>query len=234
MTATTEELRDLFAQLIDHDRREGISAESTADGVLAFAKLGREKVLAVTAERDRYRSAWLSARQRAEAYGEGILRHVEDRDTWKGWEKEQAARTQQAEAELGQLREQLQESREANRALRDDNQSLSLANRELDRSLRNEQGRTNRAKEQWVTAWEGQQAAEKERDELRAQLAAAGLVPVAQPSGATELPCSLGLIGTFDGARRTHHSHTWETQPGAPLVWCPGSTHSCDTRPKEH
>lgn len=54
---------------------------------------------------DRYRSAWLSARQRAEAYGEGILRHVEDRDTWKGWERQQAVRAQTAEAELAALRD---------------------------------------------------------------------------------------------------------------------------------
>jgi hypothetical protein len=34
-------------------------------------------------ERDRYRAAWRSARERAQAYGEGILRHVADRDFWK-------------------------------------------------------------------------------------------------------------------------------------------------------
>lgn len=33
--------------------------------------------------RDRYRTAWFSARQRAQAFGEGILRHVADRDWWK-------------------------------------------------------------------------------------------------------------------------------------------------------
>lgn len=40
----------------------------------------------------RYRKAWQSARRRADAYGEGILRHVEERDTYAGWlEQEQAA-----------------------------------------------------------------------------------------------------------------------------------------------
>ncbi|MFH8380665.1 hypothetical protein ACH4E7_06945 [Kitasatospora sp. NPDC018058] len=34
---------------------------------------------------DRYRAAWLSARQRAEAYGEGILQRCEDRDTVYSW-----------------------------------------------------------------------------------------------------------------------------------------------------
>jgi len=43
-----------------------------------------DAVLAVLPEpADRYRTAWLSARGRAQAYGEGILRHVADRDWWK-------------------------------------------------------------------------------------------------------------------------------------------------------
>lgn len=56
------------------------------------------------AQRDRYRSAWQSARQRAQAYGEGILRHVDDRDTWKGWMHEQAARADRAEATSARVR----------------------------------------------------------------------------------------------------------------------------------
>lgn len=34
------------------------------------------------ADRARYRAAWASARRRAQTYGEGILRHVADRDFW--------------------------------------------------------------------------------------------------------------------------------------------------------
>ncbi|MFK0140672.1 hypothetical protein [Streptomyces murinus] len=45
--------------------------------------------------RDRYRSAWCSARERAQAYGEGILRHVADRDWW-----EKQAHAVQARAEV--------------------------------------------------------------------------------------------------------------------------------------
>lgn len=72
--------------------------------------------------------------------------------------------------------------------------------------------------------------AETERDELRAQLTAAGLVPVDQPPGATVLECSRILFRTHDGsATWTHHSHTWETQPGMTPVWCPG----VPTAPKE-
>jgi hypothetical protein len=40
------------------------------------------------AERDRYRGAWQSARFRAEAYGEGILRVVKDREAYQGWLKQ--------------------------------------------------------------------------------------------------------------------------------------------------
>lgn len=42
-----------------------------------------ETIRSLTSQRNRYRMAWQSARQRAEAYGEGILRHVADRDFWK-------------------------------------------------------------------------------------------------------------------------------------------------------
>lgn len=61
-----------------------------------------------------------------------------------------------------------------------------------------------------------------ERDQLRAQVAAAGLVPVTQPPGATVLPCSSVLFRTFDGATWAHLSHTWAPQPGVTPVWCPG------------
>ena len=77
--ATDEELRDLFAQLIDNDRREGISSESTADGVMAFMKLGREQVLAVREE------------------------HAEDAGVIKALRRQR----DEAEAERDQLRAQL-------------------------------------------------------------------------------------------------------------------------------
>ena len=170
--ATTEELRDLFIQLIDHDRREGISAESTADGVIAFAKLGRDKVLGISAERDRYRSAWLSARRRADTRTTAQALAAQRHTTGRVWD------------EYGLMKTRAE-------------------------------------------------TAEAERDQLRAQLAAAGLLPVPQPPGAQELLCSLDLIRTFQGQSRTHHGHTWETQPGAPLVWCPGAPDPADltTRP---
>lgn len=51
-------------------------------------------IRALTSQRDRYRSAWTSARGRAQAYGEGILRVVEDREAYQQWLKQ--AETQNA------------------------------------------------------------------------------------------------------------------------------------------
>lgn len=54
---------------------------------LHYAQLKRDdnwrQVEHLRAERDRYRSAWQSARFRAEARGEGILREVKNRDFWR-------------------------------------------------------------------------------------------------------------------------------------------------------
>lgn len=49
------------------------------------------------AERDRYRTAWTSARARTQAHQEGTLRHVADRDSWKSW-------TKKAESQLAALK----------------------------------------------------------------------------------------------------------------------------------
>lgn len=75
-------------------------------GAAAITAMGVD-VRATRAERDRYRAAWQSARFRAQAYGEGILRHVEDRDTYAGWEKQQAQRAHAAEVERDGLRDLL-------------------------------------------------------------------------------------------------------------------------------
>lgn len=64
-----------------------------------YASAERENT-ALKAERDRYRSAWLSARERAVAYGEGILRVVEDRETYEGWLKTAETRVAELEAEV--------------------------------------------------------------------------------------------------------------------------------------
>ncbi|MEW2164363.1 hypothetical protein AB0912_15425 [Streptomyces sp. NPDC007084] len=42
-------------------------------------------IRSLTGERDRYRSAWCSARERAQAHGEGILRVVGDREEYRKW-----------------------------------------------------------------------------------------------------------------------------------------------------
>ncbi len=58
-----------------------------------IARAGVQRALATANTRTaRYRTAWQSARQRAEAYGEGILRHVAERDDYHNWlHQEQAA-----------------------------------------------------------------------------------------------------------------------------------------------
>ncbi|NEB92411.1 nucleoside triphosphate pyrophosphohydrolase [Streptomyces bauhiniae] len=55
------------------------------------------------AERARYRAAWQSARDRAQAYGEGILRIVADRETYQRWLKEAEAAHGKAQARIAEL-----------------------------------------------------------------------------------------------------------------------------------
>jgi hypothetical protein len=50
-------------------------------------------------ENARLRLAWQSARRRAQAYGEGILRHVADRDYWKEQCRQAQVRVAELEAE---------------------------------------------------------------------------------------------------------------------------------------
>ena len=52
-----------------------------ADAVLAVLPAPVDR--ATAEERDRYRTAWRSARERAQAFGEGILLHVAQRDFWQ-------------------------------------------------------------------------------------------------------------------------------------------------------
>ena len=57
---------------------------------------------------DRFRAAWQSARQRAQAYGEGIARLCDDRDSYKEWMEEQGERANRAEQELSTVRTALE------------------------------------------------------------------------------------------------------------------------------
>jgi hypothetical protein len=61
-----------------------------------IASMGAD-IRALTAERDRYRCAWQSARFRAQAYGEGILQVVKDREAYQGWLKQAEARIAELE-----------------------------------------------------------------------------------------------------------------------------------------
>ncbi|MFJ7963175.1 hypothetical protein [Streptomyces sp. NPDC096324] len=73
------------------------AAEADADTVVnraaqVISSMGAE-IRALTHQRDRYRSAWCSARERAQAYGEGILRVVKDREAYQEWLRQAEART---------------------------------------------------------------------------------------------------------------------------------------------
>ncbi|MFZ4137024.1 hypothetical protein [Streptomyces koyangensis] len=81
--------RDILRQASDNSD-EWSDETWAAWGRLADQAHGRESVPALLAEverlraeRNRYRSAWQSARFRAEARGEGILREVKNRDFWR-------------------------------------------------------------------------------------------------------------------------------------------------------
>jgi hypothetical protein len=72
-TALRDRIAALFRSAPGQERLGNATPGEIADAVLAV----------LPAPADRYRTAWLSARGRAQAYGEGILRHVADRDWWK-------------------------------------------------------------------------------------------------------------------------------------------------------
>ncbi|MCX5522236.1 hypothetical protein OG342_05055 [Streptomyces bobili] len=68
------------------------TAEADADAVAnraaqVITRMGAD-IRALTGERDRYRTAWRSARERAQAYGDGILRVVKDREQYQQWLKQ--------------------------------------------------------------------------------------------------------------------------------------------------
>ncbi|MFF7308109.1 hypothetical protein [Streptomyces sp. NPDC008137] len=78
-----------------------------------------DKYVQATAERDRFRLAWKSARERAQAYGEGILRVVKDRESYQQWLKQAEARVAELEAERHTTNEALTDAAETLRANRD-------------------------------------------------------------------------------------------------------------------
>ncbi|MGW6531385.1 hypothetical protein [Streptomyces venezuelae] len=97
LTPQREVADGAVASLVNGGYAPQIAKEIIA-GVRAEAEEGVRAALlaelaAIRAKRDRYRLAWQSARERAQAYGEGILQVVKDRESYQGWLK-------QAEAEL--------------------------------------------------------------------------------------------------------------------------------------
>ncbi|MFJ5967920.1 hypothetical protein [Streptomyces sp. NPDC093060] len=62
---------------------EEVDADTVASRAARVITTMGADIRALTSQRDRYHTAWRSARERAQAYGEGILQHVADRDFWK-------------------------------------------------------------------------------------------------------------------------------------------------------
>jgi hypothetical protein len=72
-------------------------------------------------ENARLRRAWQSARERAQAHSEGTLRHVADRDFWKGQCQEAQAEAEKLRAQVAAL---LEERHRTNEALSDAAEAL--------------------------------------------------------------------------------------------------------------
>ncbi|MFB7832063.1 hypothetical protein [Streptomyces sp. NPDC056056] len=64
-------------------------------------------------ENARLRLAWKSARERAQAYGEGILRHVEERDSYAKWLEQEQGVTLQLRAQVAELQGERHSTNEA-------------------------------------------------------------------------------------------------------------------------
>lgn len=101
----------------------------------------------VLLERDRYRSAWQSARERAQAYGEGILRITCDRESYQGWLEQEQAVTQQLRAHVAELTAVATQSRAEVIAERDAQIIAWLAKKSHEYGVSN---RENRAKSEAV------------------------------------------------------------------------------------
>lgn len=68
-------------------------------GAVKDAMAADKRTEQAEAGRDRYRLAWTSARERAQALGAGVILRVADRDFWKRQTLEQRQRAERAEAE---------------------------------------------------------------------------------------------------------------------------------------
>ncbi|MET9467393.1 hypothetical protein ABZY44_21820 [Streptomyces sp. NPDC006544] len=93
-------------------------ADTAIPEVAARIVADHNEVIALREQLTRMGLAWTSARERAAAYGEGILRVVADRELWQGW-------TRTAEAEVVRLQSLLAERDEQIAGLLADEVDLS-------------------------------------------------------------------------------------------------------------
>ena len=98
-----ERVRELEARLADRDieRRRTVRDLELLVASTAHILVGWARAQALA---DRRWVAWQSARERATAYGEGILRHVEERDWALGWLKTAEGHAAELDIENKKLR----------------------------------------------------------------------------------------------------------------------------------
>ncbi|WP_406325213.1 hypothetical protein [Streptomyces niveus] len=85
---------DLEQKIIDMGGHQAAAGDLAAHNARLRAELEQAR---------RYRTAWLSARERAVAHSEGTLRVVKDRETYQGWLKAAQAELEQARAILSHI-----------------------------------------------------------------------------------------------------------------------------------
>lgn len=97
-TITSDALDQLYRE-IDTLTAVCRSNKQAYIGAVKDAMAADKRTEQAEAGRDRYRLAWTSARERAQALGAGVILRVADRDFWKRQTLEQRQRAERAEAE---------------------------------------------------------------------------------------------------------------------------------------
>lgn len=95
---------------VDRLREELADQKRTTDYFAQQSTRRLDRAQKAEGERARFKVAWASARQRAQAYGEGIERVVKDRESYQGWLKQTEARVAELEAERDALAKRLHDA----------------------------------------------------------------------------------------------------------------------------
>lgn len=130
--------RDLADKLVDTEDSLALAngrTQGMADRILNLERQAKQRPGDVAAEQAtaaRYRDAWKSARERAAAHAEGVLRLVADRDTWKDmFHQEQEATAALRASGDTELRRRLDRSEAARASLQTQLETLQKVNESL-------------------------------------------------------------------------------------------------------